>query len=49
MAGGSILKKLGSEYVEPEINPYTHEDISAIFAACDEDERLVFRFLAALD
>jgi integrase len=44
MAGRPILKQLGRQYVEPEVTPYTHEDISAIFGACDEDERLIYKF-----
>jgi integrase/recombinase XerD len=44
LLGTSILKKLGGEYDTKIVTAYTKEEIAALFAACDEEERMVWEF-----
>jgi integrase/recombinase XerD len=44
LLGSKILQKLGQEYEEKIVEAYTEEELCALFAACDEEERLVFKF-----
>jgi integrase/recombinase XerD len=47
LLGSPILKKLGGEYDEKIVGAYTEEELKALFAECDEDERIVFKFFLA--
>jgi len=42
--GTSILKKLGNEYDEKVVVPYSKKEIAALFAACEEGERIIWQF-----
>jgi integrase/recombinase XerD len=44
MLGSQILRKLSGEYDEKIVEAYTDAELKALFAACDAEERLVFKF-----